>query len=53
MNSLALNNDLSQLSNPFRPSVELIKKQSYNIAYGQFTQSEILNGTAWKITQQY
>jgi hypothetical protein len=46
-------NDLSQLSNPFKPTEELIKKQSYNIAYGQFTQSEILDGTAWKITQQY
>jgi hypothetical protein len=42
-------NDLSQLSNPYYPSEELIRKQSYNIAYGQFTQSEILDGTAWKL----
>jgi len=43
------NNDLSQLSNPYRPSEELIKKQSYNISYGQFTQAEILDGTAWEL----
>jgi hypothetical protein len=41
--------DLSQLSNLYRPSEDLIKKQSYNIAYGQFTQAEILDGTAWKL----
>lgn len=45
-------NDLSQLKNPFKPEVDLIKKQSYNIAYGQFTIEEILNGTAWKITNE-
>ena len=46
-------NDLSQLANPYRPSDDIIRQQSYNIAYGQFTQEELLNGTAWKITQQY
>jgi hypothetical protein len=46
-------NDLSQLANPYRPSDDIIKQQSHNIAYGQFTQEELLNGTAWKITQQY
>jgi len=45
--------DLSQLSNPYRPSDSLIRKQSHNIAYGQFTQEEIFNGTAWKLIQQY
>jgi hypothetical protein len=44
--------DLSQLSAPYRPSENLIKKQSYNIAYGQFTQDEILNGSAWSIINQ-
>ena len=43
--------DLSQLSNPFKPDVEIIKKQCHNIAYGQFTMDEILNGTAWKLSQ--
>jgi hypothetical protein len=45
--------DLSQLDNPFFPDIELIQKQCYNIAYGQFTHTEILNGTAWKILQKY
>ena len=44
--------DLSQLSAPYQPSEDLIKKQSYNIAYGQFTQDEIVNGTAWSIINQ-
>jgi hypothetical protein len=44
--------DLSQLSAPYQPSEDLIKKQSYNIAYGQFTQDEIVNGTAWNIINQ-
>lgn len=45
--------DLSQLSNPFMPDQETILKQCYNLAYGQFTQDEILNGTAYRITEQY
>jgi hypothetical protein len=44
--------DLSQLSTPYRPSEDLIKKQCYNIAYGQFTHDEIINGTAWRIINQ-
>lgn len=46
-------NDLSQLSNPFFPDTTLIQSQCHNIAYGQFTQTEILDGTAWKILQKY
>jgi len=45
--------DLSNLKNPYKPSESTILKQCYNIAYGQFTSEEILNGTAWTITQQY
>lgn len=44
--------DLSQLATPYRPSEDLIRKQSYNIAYGQFTQDEIINGTAWSLLNQ-
>lgn len=46
-------NDLSQLRNPYKPDFKLIEKQCYNIAYGQFTNDEIINGTAWKILQTY
>lgn len=45
--------DLSQLSNPFKPSEDIIRKQCYNIGYGQFTQEEILNGSAWDLIQKY
>lgn len=44
--------DLSTLANPFKPDLTTIIKQCHNIAYGQFTQEEILNGTAWKLLQQ-
>jgi hypothetical protein len=45
-------NDLSQLANPFKPDTDTIWRQSRNIAYGQFTLDEIVNGTAWKITNE-
>lgn len=44
---------LSELNNPFRPPVELIEKQCFNLAYGQFTEEEIIDGTAWNILQRY
>lgn len=42
-------NDLSQLKNPYKPSKDIILKQCYNIAYGQFSVGEINNGTAYQI----
>lgn len=45
--------DLSMLKNPYKPTLETIMAQSYNLAYGQFTSDELLNGTAWKILNQY
>ncbi len=44
--------DLSMLKNPFKPSVEEISKVCKTLAYGQYTQEEILNGTAWKIINE-
>lgn len=41
--------DLSQLSTPFRPSLDVINQQCHNLAYGQFTGEELANGTAWKL----
>ena len=46
-------NDLSRLSNLFRPDIEIIQKQCHNIAYGQFTIEEISSGDAYKITERY
>lgn len=45
--------DLSRLSNPFFPSTELINRQCRNLAYGQFTGEELVNGTAWSILNKY
>lgn len=44
--------DLSMLKNLYRPSLETIMKQCHTLAYGQFTQEEIADGTAWKILNQ-
>jgi hypothetical protein len=41
--------DLSTLKNPFKPSMEDITNMCKTLAYGQFTQEEIANGTAWKL----
>ncbi len=45
-------NDLSMLANPFKPSLETINKMCHTIAYGQYTQEELLNGVAWKIINE-
>jgi hypothetical protein len=44
--------DLSTLANPFKPDISTILKQCHTLAYGQYTQEEILNGTAWKILNE-
>ena len=45
--------DLSRLADLFKPNENLILSQCYNLAYGQYTQQELLNGTAWDILQKY
>jgi hypothetical protein len=45
-------NNLEKLQDPFYPSEDLIKKQCYNLAYGQFTVDEFKKGTAWQIINQ-
>jgi hypothetical protein len=44
--------DLSMLKNLYRPLQETMTKQCQTLAYGQFTQEEIANGTAWKILNE-
>ncbi len=41
--------DLARIETPYYPDETLLKKHCYSLAYGQFTQEEIINGTAWKI----
>jgi hypothetical protein len=45
--------DITQLNNPFRPDPSIIEQQCRNLAYGQFTLDEILNGTAFELTERY
>lgn len=45
--------DISNISNPFKPDSNLIEKQCMNLAYGQFTMEEILNGMAYELTEKY
>jgi hypothetical protein len=44
--------DLSMLKDPYKPSLETITKQCRTLAYGQFREEEILDGTAWKILNE-
>jgi hypothetical protein len=44
--------DLSMLADPFKPSLENITEMCRTIAYGQYTQEELLNGTAWRIINE-
>ena len=44
--------DLSMLKNLYRPSQETVMKQCHTLAYGQFIQEEIADGTAWKILNE-
>jgi hypothetical protein len=41
--------DLTKIETPYYPDEMLVKKHCCSLAYGQFTHTEILNGTAWKI----
>jgi hypothetical protein len=44
--------DLSTLKNPYRPLLEDITKMCKTLSYGQYTNEEIVNGTAWKMLNQ-
>ena len=50
--SLASHN-IEDLSNPFRPTQQIIEQQCASLAYGQFTINEIENGTAYELTERY
>jgi hypothetical protein len=41
--------DLTQIENPVMPSEDVVYKWLCNIAYGQFSLTEILTGTAWQL----
>ena len=47
------NTDLSRIENPMIPTVDRIREFCCNLAYGQFTPEEMINGTAWRILQEF
>lgn len=44
-------NDLSLLKNLHRPTEKEIKQKCYDLAYGQFTNEELVNGTAYSLVK--
>ncbi len=44
--------DLSQIAKPFYPDETLVERHCASLAYGQFTNEEIINGTAWRLLNQ-
>jgi hypothetical protein len=43
------NTDLSNIENPYTPDVEVVKKILRHLSYCQFTETELQDGSAWKI----
>lgn len=41
--------DLTKIKTPFYPDETLVQKHCRSLAYGQFTYTEFLDGTAWKL----
>jgi hypothetical protein len=41
--------DLTKITTPYYPDESLVNKHCCSLAYGQFTNEEIINGTAWEI----
>jgi len=44
---------LSEIENPRIPSLEEVEAWARHIAYCQFTEAEMRDGTAWKILNEY
>jgi len=44
--------DLSKIEMPYYPDEILVNRHCCNLAYGQFTSDEIVNGTAWRLLNQ-
>jgi lipopolysaccharide biosynthesis glycosyltransferase len=47
------NTDLKRLENPLMPTVERVRQLCCNLAYGQFTPAEMIDGTAWRILNEF
>jgi hypothetical protein len=47
------NTDLKRLENPLMPVVDRVRDLCCNLAYGQFTPAEMIDGTAWRLLQEF
>ena len=47
------NTNLAKIESPLMPTVERIRQFCCNLAYGQFTPLEMVNGTAWRILNEF
>lgn len=46
-------NDLSKIETPYYPDYELVHKWCCYLSYGQFNNTELIDGTAWRIFNEY
>ena len=47
------NKELSRIEQPMMPVVDRVRQLCCNLAYGQFTPAEMIDGTAWRLLQEF
>ena len=47
------NKELSRIEKPLMPVIDRVRELCCNLAYGQFTPAEMIDGTAWRILQEF
>ena len=47
------NKELSRIEKPLMPVVDRVRQLCCNLAYGQYTPAEMIDGTAWRILQEF
>lgn len=50
--SAVSSNDLVRIDDPYIPSLDEVEEWAAHLAYAQFTEAEITNGTAWRILNE-
>ena len=46
------NKELSRIEKPLMPVIDKVRELCCNLAYGQYTPAEMIDGTAWRILQE-